>query len=91
MSHAVDHVMKFPRVSPSVFAYCKPKTGGVEGLGTRLGKGADVGMGISDHQAKIQVQYFITSIDTIVWYFILTKPSSVSLPFHSGSNVNSSV
>ena len=30
--------MKFPRPSPSVFAYCKrSKTGGVEGLGTRLG------------------------------------------------------
>ena len=29
--------MKFPRPSPSVFAYCKrSKTGGVEGLGTRL-------------------------------------------------------
>ena len=37
---AADHVMKFPRPSPSVFAYCKrSKTGGVEGLGTRLGKG----------------------------------------------------
>ena len=36
--HAVDHVMKFTRPSPSVFAYCKrSKTGGVEGLGTRLG------------------------------------------------------
>jgi len=34
---AADHVMKFPRPSPSVFAYCKrSKTGGVEGLGTRL-------------------------------------------------------
>jgi len=52
MSRAVDHVMKFFRASPSVFAYCKPKTGGVEGLGTRLGKGADVGMGISDHHAN---------------------------------------
>ena len=32
-----NHVMKFPRPSPSVFAYCKrSKTGGVEGLGTRL-------------------------------------------------------
>ena len=29
--------MKFPRPSPSVFAYCKrSKTGGVQGLGTRL-------------------------------------------------------
>ena len=29
--------MKFPRPSPSVFANCKrSKTGGVEGLGTRL-------------------------------------------------------
>jgi len=29
--------MKFPRPSPSVFAYCKRlKTGGIEGLGTRL-------------------------------------------------------
>jgi len=29
--------MKFPRPSSSVFAYCKrSKTGGVEGLGTRL-------------------------------------------------------
>jgi len=36
---AADHVMKFPRPSPSVFAYCKrSKTGGVEGLGTRLGQ-----------------------------------------------------
>jgi len=34
---ATDHVMKFPRPSPSVFAYCKrSKTGGVEGLGMRL-------------------------------------------------------
>jgi len=34
---AADHVMKFPRPSPSVFAYCKrSKTGGVEGLGMRL-------------------------------------------------------
>jgi len=34
---AADHVMKFPRPSRSVFAYCKrSKTGGVEGLGTRL-------------------------------------------------------
>ena len=29
--------MKFPRPSPSIFAYCKrSKTGGIEGLGTRL-------------------------------------------------------
>jgi len=36
-SHAADHVMKFPRPSPSVFAYCKrSKNGGVEGLATRL-------------------------------------------------------
>jgi len=34
---AADHVMKFPRPSPSVIAYCKrSKTGGVEGLGMRL-------------------------------------------------------
>jgi len=34
----MDYVMKFPRPSPSIFAYCKQsKTGGVEGLGTRLG------------------------------------------------------
>jgi len=33
--HAVKH--EFSRPSPSVFAYCKrSKTGGVEGLGTRL-------------------------------------------------------
>ena len=32
-----DHVRRFPRPSPSVFAYCKrSKTRGVEGLGTRL-------------------------------------------------------
>ena len=31
--------MKFPRPSPSIFAYYKPsKTGGIEGLGTRLGR-----------------------------------------------------
>jgi len=36
---AADHVMKFPRPSPSVFAYRKrSKTGGIEGLGTRLSK-----------------------------------------------------
>jgi len=34
---AADHMMKFPRLSPSVFAYCKrSKTGAIEGLGTRL-------------------------------------------------------
>ena len=34
----VDHVMKFSRPSPSVFTYWKrSKTGGIEGLGTRLG------------------------------------------------------
>jgi len=33
-------MMKFPRPSPSIFAYCKrSKTGGVEGLGTRLDTG----------------------------------------------------
>ena len=33
---ATDHVMKFPRPSPSVFAYYKrSKTGGIEGLGMR--------------------------------------------------------
>ena len=38
---AVDHMMKFPRPSPSIFAYCKQsKTGGVEGLGMRLGHDA---------------------------------------------------
>jgi len=36
-SRGTDHVMKFHRPSPSVFAYCKrSKTGGVEDLGTRL-------------------------------------------------------
>ena len=36
-SRATDHVMKFHRPSPSVFAYYKrSKTGGVEGLETRL-------------------------------------------------------
>ena len=36
-SSAADHVMKFPKSFPSVLAYCKrSKTGGVEGLGTRL-------------------------------------------------------
>ena len=35
---AVYHVRRFPRPSPSVFAYWKrSKAGGVEGLGTRLG------------------------------------------------------
>ena len=34
---ATYHVRRFPRPSPSVFAYYKrSKTGGVEGLGTRL-------------------------------------------------------
>jgi len=34
---AADHVMKFCRPSLSIFAHCKQsKTGGVEGLGTRL-------------------------------------------------------
>jgi len=34
---ATDHMMKFPRPSPSVFAYCKrSETGGVKGLGTRI-------------------------------------------------------
>ena len=36
-SRAMDHVMKFPRPFTSIFAYYKrSKTGGVEGLGTRL-------------------------------------------------------
>ena len=35
--HATDHVMKFPKPSPSAFVYCKrSKTGDVEGLGMRL-------------------------------------------------------
>ena len=35
--HAAYHVRRFPRPSPSVFAYWKrSKAGGVEGLGTRL-------------------------------------------------------
>ena len=35
---AAYHVRRFPRPSPSVFAYWKrSKAGGVEGLGTRLG------------------------------------------------------
>ena len=35
---AADHVVRFTRPSPSVFAYCKrSKTGAGEGLGTRLG------------------------------------------------------
>ena len=34
---AADHVVRFTRPSPSVFAYCKrSKTGAREGLGTRL-------------------------------------------------------
>ena len=34
---AMDHVVRFTRLSPSIFAYCKwLKTGGGEGLGTRL-------------------------------------------------------
>ena len=34
---AAHHVRRFPRPSPSVFAYWKrSKAGGVEGLGTRL-------------------------------------------------------
>ena len=34
---AADHVVRFTRLSPSVFAYCKrSKTGAGEGLGTRL-------------------------------------------------------
>ena len=36
---AAYHVRRFPRPSPSVFAYWKrSKAGGVEGLGTRLHK-----------------------------------------------------
>ena len=36
-SRTADHVMKFPRPSPSIFAYCKwSKTWSIEGLGTRL-------------------------------------------------------
>ena len=34
---AADHVVRFTRPSPSIFAYCKrSKTGAGEGLGTRL-------------------------------------------------------
>ena len=37
VSCAVDHVVRFTRPSPSVFAYCKwSKTGAGEGLGMRL-------------------------------------------------------
>ena len=36
-ARAADHVVRFTRPSPSVFAYCKrSKTGAGEGLGTRL-------------------------------------------------------
>ena len=32
-----DHVVRFTKLSPTIFAYCKrSKTGGGEGLGTRL-------------------------------------------------------
>ena len=40
---AADHVVRFTRPSPSVFAYCKrSKTGAREGLGTRLDKGHSI-------------------------------------------------
>ena len=40
---AADHVVRNPRPSPSVFAYCKrSKTGGGKGLGTRLGDNKEV-------------------------------------------------
>jgi len=37
VSHGAYHMIRFPRPSPSVFAYCmQSKTGSVEGLETRL-------------------------------------------------------
>ena len=45
---AVYHVRRFPRPSPSVFAYWKrSKAGGVEGLGTRL---LSATVGVKDSQ-----------------------------------------
>ena len=40
---AADHVIRFPRPSPSIFAHCKrSRTGGVEGMGTRLARASEV-------------------------------------------------
>jgi len=51
--HAADHVMKFSCPSPSVFAYCKQsKTGGVEGLGMRLGI-LSIGLGKGAVETKL--------------------------------------
>ena len=37
LQYAADHVVRFTRLSGSIFAYCKQsKTGAGEGLGTRL-------------------------------------------------------
>ena len=42
---AADHVVRFTRPSPSIFAYCKrSKTGAGEGLGTRLRQKLVVGI-----------------------------------------------
>ena len=50
--HSMDHMMKFPRFSPSILAYCKrSKTGGVEGLGTRLGQDNMANLGLATERS----------------------------------------
>jgi len=44
---AMDHMMKFPRLSPSILAYCKQSKTGGEGLGTRLGQDNMANLGLA--------------------------------------------
>ena len=53
---AAYHVRRFPRPSPSVFAYWKrSKAGGVEGLGTRLSPG--LYQGVDTHRYTLVLQF----------------------------------
>ena len=56
--------MKFPRPSPSVFAYYKrSKTGGVEGLGTRLTSYSEV-----CHSVAMAMTPLAVSNPNPLWY-----------------------
>ena len=53
---AADHVVRFTRPSPSVFAYCKQsKTGAGEGLGMRL-------IGLQDERSLMKANVLDTAL-----------------------------
>ena len=80
VSRAADHVMKYPRPSPSVFAYCKrSKTGGVEGLETRLDcdpvyGGCSCGMGVAYHIAPYSTEESHSQSTGSFWMVTDHKP-----------------